>query len=140
METGRFSVGVESYKTPPEFDEIHRICTKSGRILTRFGRISMRSRHFSTNRTKTTGEMLPSMENNDFFWCNMVRSVLFKFSCSNLSTDPRISDSRGGDPPLTRHRSWVGWLSDRIGWIGRWVGSLVGVDTPVSTLIFSNPI
>ena len=83
------------------------ISTRSSRISMRSRRISKRSGHFLTNQTKTTGEMLPSMENEDFFLCNTVKSVFFfffMFSCLDLSTDPLVSGTGGGDPPPTRHR------------------------------------
>ena len=101
------------------------ISTRSSRISMRPRRILKRSGHFLTNRTKTTGEMLPSMENEDFFRCNTVESVFFRFSCLDPSTNPPVSGIGGDDPPPTRHQRLVGRFSNWPSWLGGSVGGLV---------------
>ena len=101
------------------------ISTRSSRISMRSHRISKRSGHFLTNRTKTTGEKLPSMENEDFFRCNTVGSVFFKLSFLDLSTDPPVSGIGGGDPPPTHHQRPVGRFWNWPSWLGGSVGGLV---------------
>ena len=98
---------------------------RSSQISMRSHRISKRSGHFLTNRTKPTGEKLPSMENEDFFRCNTIGSVFFRFSFLDPSTDSPISGIGGDDPPSTRHRRLVGRFWNWPSWLGGSVGGLV---------------
>ena len=112
---------LDLYQIRPEMLRFGQISTRSRRISKRFG-------HFSTDLTKTIGETLPSIENDDFFQCNTVRSVFFGFSCSDLLTDLPVLSSGGDDPPPTRHWRGVGRFSNqisrigRVGWLACWFG------------------
>lgn len=96
-----------------------RISTRSGQISTRSRQISKRSGHFSTNRTKTTGETLPLMENDYFSDVIQSGQFFFGFSCLDQPTDLLVSSSGGGDPPSTYHLRRVRWFSDQINQVGR---------------------
>ena len=107
------------------------ISTRSSRISMRSCQISKRSGHFLTNRTKTIGEMLPSMENEDFFRCNTVGSVFFQvFMFRSVNRPAGLGYWRRR--PATGPSSASGWLILELAKLVGWVGWRVGLDTPTS--------
>ena len=111
------------------------ISTRSSRISMRSRRISKRSGHFLTDQTKTTGEMLPSMENEDFFLCNTVKSVFFFFFFHVFmfrSVNRPISLGYWGRRPATDPSSASSQLILELAKLAGCVCWRVGLDTPTS--------
>ena len=117
---------------PPDLYQIELNMLRFGRISTRSSRISMRSRqiskrsgHFSTNWTKTTGETLPSME-NDYF-SDVIQSgqffLVFHVQTSQPTCWSRVLGVETRRRPITgvesagsqiRSTELAGWVSWRV--------------------------